>query len=242
MAISFMADNNESILCAQDAALYNLLTGGVDCVIGGIGGELQFNSNASSLNCTLSSGEAVICGRHVTVTGSTTGITLSANSTGTIVLRYDLTQTGSNVVRLLAVDSIVREDLNNSAGAKHDLVIGTFITNGSGVTSFTDQRNVLSSIPATALSGITLALTGDASGSASFASGGTVNLAAEIQKLHTARTIALSGAVAGSASFDGSQNITINTSISTAPVIFSGTEEPTSALGKNGDIFILYSA
>lgn len=241
MAISFMADNNEPISCAQDAALYNLLTGGADCVIGGIGGELEFNSNASSLNCTLSSGEAVICGRHVTVTGSNTSITLSANSTGIIVLRYDLTQTGANIVRLLSVNSVVTEDLNDQAGAKHDLVIGTYVTNASGVTSFTDQRNILSSVPATALAGVTLNLTGDVTGSASFASGGTVSLAAAVQKLATARTITLSGAVSGSAAFDGSGNITIVTSISTAPVIYSGTTEPTSALGKNGDIYIMYA-
>lgn len=241
MAISFMADNNESITCSQDAALYNLLTGGKDCIIGGIGDELEFNSNASSLICTLSSGEAVICGRHVTVTGSSTSITLSANSSGYIVLRYDLTQTGANIVRLLAVNTTLSEDLNNDAGARHDLVIGEYITNNSGVTEFTDTRDVLTSIPASALNGVVLALTGDVTGSASFANGGNITLNAAVQKLATARTIALTGAVAGSVSFDGSQNVNIATSISTAPVIYSGTSEPTSALGKNGDIYILYS-
>lgn len=241
MAISFMADNNETITCSQDAALYNLLTGGKDCIIGGIGDELEFNSNASSLRCTLSSGEAVICGRHVTVTGNTTAITLTGNSSGYIVLRYDLTQSGSNVVRLLAVDTILTEDLNNDAGARHDLVIGEFVTNASGVTSFTDRREVLTSIPASALNGVVLTLTGGATGSASFANGGNVSLAVAVQKLATARTIALSGAVSGSATFDGSGNINIATSISAAPVIYSGTTEPTSSLGKDGDIYILYS-
>lgn len=241
MAISFMADNGESITCSQDAALYNLLTGGQDCVIGGIGNELEFNSNASSLICTLSSGEAVICGRHVTVTGANTQITLSANRSGNIVLRYDLTQTGANIVRLLAVDTLLYEDLNNSAGARHDLLIGQYVTNASGVTEFTDKRNILSSIPATALNNTVLTLTGGATGSASFAAGGNISLAVAVQKLATARTIALTGAVAGSASFDGSGNISIATSISTAPAIYSGTTEPTSALGKNGDIYILYS-
>lgn len=239
--IYFMADNGEPITCAQDAALYNLLTGGQDCVIGGIGNEMAFNSNASSLLCTLSSGEAVICGRHVTVTGTNTQITLPANSTGNIVLRYDLTQSGSNIVRLLAVNSLLSEDLNDDAGARHDLWIGEYVTNASGVTSFTDKRNILTSIPATALNNTILNLTGGATGSASFANGGTVNLAVSVKKLATARTIALTGAVAGSASFDGSGNISIATSISTAPAIYSGNSEPSASLGKNGDIFILYS-
>lgn len=236
-----MADNNESISCSQDAALYNLLTGGQDCVIGGIGDELAFNSNASSLQVSLSSGEGVICGRHVTVTGSNNTITLSANSSGYIVLRYDLSQTGNNICRLLAVDSLYSENLNDS-GVRHDLVIGEYTTSASGVSNFVDRRIVLNSIPATALSGVILRLVGNTIGEASFGNGGVVELTTTTNKLASAKEIALTGAVSGSANFDGSSNISIATTISNAPTILSGTTEPTSSQGKDGDIYILYNA
>lgn len=144
MSIKIMADNNEIINVSQDAALYNVLAGGNDFVISGIGNEMAFNYNASSLSATLSSGECLICGRHVTITG-TESITLSASASGYIVLRYDLSQTGSNMCKLMAVTSLRSDNLNDS-GTVHDLVIGQYSTNASGVSSFTDQRTILSRI------------------------------------------------------------------------------------------------
>lgn len=249
MAIKVMADNNEPISAAQDGALYNVLAGGADFVIGGIGDELVFNSNATSLNATIGSGEGVICGRHVTVTGSATSITLGANSSGYIVLRYDLGQTGDNIVKLMAVDSLRTENLNDT-GAVHDLFIGSYITNASGVTSFTDRRKILTSIPSTSLSG---GAVGNPTTPVYFGNDGlpvagtpyesaTVNKANSADKLSTARDITLSGAIAGSGSFDGSGNLNITTNISTAPTIYSGTTIPTNDLGKDGDIYILYES
>lgn len=381
MTIKIMADNNEIINVSQDAALYNVFAGNNDFIIGGIGNNMVFNSNAASLNATLGSGEAVICGRHITIIG-TESITLSANSNGYIVLRYDLTQTGSNMVRLLAVDRIYSDNLNNT-GSIHDLLIGEYITNGSGVSTFTDRRKVITSISDTvASSGSAAKLTNArtirvnlaSSNAASFdgtanitpgvsgilpvANGGTgtntlasvnvgsatklqtgrtittnlastttsptfdgsaniniattgtlpaskggtgatslaninvgsatklatarsirVNLASSsavnfdgtanitpgitgtlpvgnggtgatslaninvgsASKLQTARTIALTGAISGSGSFDGSGNLSITTSINTAPTILYGTSEPTASQGKNGDIYVVYS-
>ena len=209
MAIKVMADNNEVINVAQDAALYNVFAGNSDFIIDGIGNEMIFNHNAASLNATLGSGECVICGRHVTITG-TESITLSASSSGYIVLRYDTTQSGSNIVRLRAVSS-VRSDNKNNTGTIHDLVIGQYATNASGVSSYTDMRVVLDSVSGTA------------------------------QKLATARTISLTGAVTGSVSFDGSANVSMTTSVGTAPTILSGTTAPTSGQGKDGDIYIQYT-
>ena len=209
MAIKVMADNNEVINVAQDAAMYNAFAGGNDFIIAGIGNEMAFNRNAASLNATLSSGECLICGRHVTVTG-TVSITLSASSSGYVVLRYDTTQSGSNIVKLLSVSSLRSDNLNNN-GTIHDLPIGQYTTNASGVSSFTDMRKVLSSVSGTA------------------------------DKLATARTIALTGAVTGSTSFDGSANVSIATSVGTAPTILCGTSAPTSGQGKDGDIYIQYT-
>ena len=299
MSIKIMADNNEIINVSQDAALYNVLAAGNDFIIDGIGNEMVFNYNAASLSATLGSGECLICGRHVTITG-TESITLSASSNGYIVLRYDLTQTGSNICKLMAVTSTRSDNLNDN-GTVHDLVIGQYSTNASGVSSFTDQRKVMSQINtvdiAEAESAIkdgdgnvitstyktvnslknkgnsttpvyfdgsgnaqTVNLSGyktvdslknkgnattpvyfDASGNAIACTAYSNASVASAGKLTTARTISLTGAVTGSVSFDGSGNVSIATSIGTIPTILSGTGEPSTSAGKNGDIYILYT-
>ena len=209
MAIKVMADNNQVINVAQDAAMYNAFAGNNDFIIAGIGNEMAFNRNASSLNTTLSSGECLICGRHVTVTG-TESLTLSASSSGYVVLRYDTTQSGSNIVKLMSVSSLRTDNINNN-GTIHDLAIGQYTTSATGVSSFTDLRKVQASVTTTA------------------------------SQLATARTIALTGAVTGSVSFDGSANVSMTTSVGTAPTIYSGTTAPSSSLGKDGDIYIQYN-
>ena len=58
-------------------------------------------------------------------------------------------------------------------------------------------------------------------------------------KLNTARKISLSGNVTGSANFDGSQNITINTSVATAPstkITTGGSEGQILAVNSDGTI------
>ena len=209
MAIKVMADNNQVINVAQDAAMYNAFAGNNDFIIAGIGNEMAFNRNASSLNTTLSSGECLICGRHVTVTG-TESLTLSASSSGYVVLRYDTSQSGSNIVKLMSVSSLRTDNINNN-GTIHDLAIGQYTTSATGVSSFTDLRKVQASVTTTA------------------------------SQLATARTIALTGAVTGSVSFDGSANVSMTTSVGTAPTIYCGTTAPSSSLGKDGDIYIQYN-
>lgn len=225
MAIKVMADNQEIINVSQDAAVYNVFASNSNFVIKGIGNELVFNSNASSLEASLGSGEGVICGRHVTVTG-TERITLPANSSGNIVLRYNKSQSKDNICKLIATTSstVYSENLNDT-GIINDLLIGQYVTNANGVTVYTDKRNIRSSIKA-----------GEAT------SAETAVEATRAVKLKTARNITLSGAISGSVSFDGTTDVTINTSISSTPTILSGTVEPEATLGKDGDIFILYTS
>lgn len=225
MAIKVMADNQEIINVSQDAALYNVFASNNNFVIADIGNELIFNSNASSLEASLGSGEGVICGRHVTVTG-TERITLPANSSGNIVLRYDKSQSGDNICKLIATTSstVYSENLNDN-GIINDLLIGQYTTNASGVVRYTDKRDIRSNIKA---------------GEATTAE--TATEATRAVKLKTARNITLSGAISGSASFDGTADVMINTSIDSAPAILSGTVEPEATLGKDGDIFILYTS
>lgn len=146
MPISFMADNGTNISCAEDAAMYNVFAGSTDIVLAGIGNELAINYNSSSLQVTLSSGEGIICGRHVTVTGSDVTLTLQPNRTGLILaLRYDLTQSGSNIVQFANPSELQSDDLNNG-GDVHDLFLATVSTDSNGVTSITDKRKIRSAI------------------------------------------------------------------------------------------------
>lgn len=148
MAISYMADDGQTITVSQDAAMYNFFAGGIDYVIGGIGDELAVNNNTSSLQVTLGTGEGVICGRHFNVTGTDTTLTLSPTSTGALVIRYDTTQSTGNIVKFMAVsvNSLESDNLNNG-GTAHDLLLGIYSTSASGVASFTDRRAIYTAPP-----------------------------------------------------------------------------------------------
>lgn len=141
MSISFMADNGVAIPCARDAAVYDLIGGGVNYVVKGIGTEMALNYNSTSRTVSVGSGVGVIRGRHVSITG-TESITLPANSNGYIVIEYDLSQSGANVCTLKSVSSAVNGNINDS-DIVSDLVIGSYTTNASGVASFNDERIIL---------------------------------------------------------------------------------------------------
>ena len=68
---------------------------------------------------------------------------------------------------------------------------------------------------------------------------GSASTATSAGKWTTARTLSLTGAITGSGSWDGSGNLSIATTATNA--ILSGTTEPTSSTGKNGDIYIYYT-
>lgn len=140
-----MADNNISILARQDGALYNYLSGQTDCVFKGIGNQFAISSSVSSFSIVLGSGEGVVGGRHVTERsdqGENTSITLSANSSGYVVIRVDLSKPAGAEAQLMGVPTIVRQNLNNN-GTIRDLPLYKYTTNAQGVSSFTDVREIL---------------------------------------------------------------------------------------------------
>ena len=142
MSISFMADNGIAIPCARDGAVYDLIGGGENYVIDGIGNNLRLNYNATSLGVTIGSGIGVIRGRHVQITG-TESLTLPASSSGYVVIEYDLSQTGANICKPKVVTEVTNGNINNGENVS-DLVIGSFVTGRTGVTTFTDMRKIYS--------------------------------------------------------------------------------------------------
>lgn len=142
MSFKVMADNNQSITSAQDAAMYNVFANNQDFIIGDIGAEMAVSHNAASLSVSLGTGEAVICGRHVSAVGSN-ALTLPANTSAKLVLRYDLLD--SNIAKLATTQTLASGNLNDGDTTR-DLLLGSFVTSSSGVTSFTDQRNIKANI------------------------------------------------------------------------------------------------
>lgn len=137
-----MANNNVIIPAERDGALYSFLTGGQDYVFEGIGDEFEITPSASSFLITLGTGEGVVSGRHVTeetVNNANSMIQLSANSSGYVVIRVDLTKPVGTEAFLYATPVLSSQDLNNG-GNVHDLPLYQYVTNGSGVSSFTDIR------------------------------------------------------------------------------------------------------
>lgn len=144
MALIGMADNNIEIPAKRDGAMYNSFAGNKDYIIAGIGDEFEIESSSTSFVLTLGTGEAVICGRHVVETlenDSATMIQLDANSSGYVVVRFDLTRPSGSEVYLTTVQVLLRQDLNGN-GTICDLPLYEYVTGDSGVTSFIDMRNV----------------------------------------------------------------------------------------------------
>lgn len=139
-----MANNNVIIPAERDGALYNFLLGNQDYVFEGIGNEFAITPSSSSFLITLGTGEGVVCGRHVTeetVNGTNSMIQLSANSSGYVTICVDLSRPAGTEAYLRATPTLQQDDLNNS-GTVRDLPLYQYTTNGSGVSSFTDVRNL----------------------------------------------------------------------------------------------------
>ena len=141
MALKAMADNGVNITCQEDARMYDYLAGGnCDYIIKGVGNDFKITQSSTTLLVKLGSGECVIQGRHVTnTTNNDISIALPQNSTGYLVLRYDLSQVSGNEVKFTYGTAIEDDDLNNS-GVKRDIVLARYSTNENGVSSFTDLR------------------------------------------------------------------------------------------------------
>ena len=137
-----MANNNVIIPAERDGALYNFLMGGQDYVFDGIGDEFAITPSSTSFLITLGTGEGVVSGRHVTeetVNNDNSMIQLDANSSGYVVIRVDLTKPVGTEAFLYATPVLSSQDLNNG-GNVHDLPLYQYVTNGSGVSTFTDIR------------------------------------------------------------------------------------------------------
>lgn len=172
MSFKVMADNSENISSSQDGAMYNVFAGNQDFIIGNIGNEMVVSTNTASRIVSLGTGECIIGGRHVSAVGTNT-LTLPASSSGYLVLRYDLSS--SNIVTLTYTTTLKTDNLNDG-GTTRDLVLGSYTTNSTGVSQYTDSRVVKTAI------------------------------------------------------YDSTD----------VAQIYSGTTTPSSTLGKNGDLYILY--
>ena len=139
MALRIMADNSQPISCSQDAALYNVLCNDKNFVIKGIGDEFGIDYSSTSMNITIKSGECVICGRHIYSTGNNT-LTLPANTSRRVVLRYDMTNPDFCSFVLLTTGTPIKHENINNNGTYSDLELGVVYTNGSGVEDFFDRR------------------------------------------------------------------------------------------------------
>jgi len=143
MPISFKVDNVE-ISALRDRVMFNSFAGNKSYVVKGFGQELNVTSSSTSFSVTLGTGEAVICGGSMLVEGETPSLTLPANSSGYLVIRVDLSQTGDNICQFKNVNALVQGDINNGTDLIYDLPLYQYKTNSEGVQTLTDKRNRIS--------------------------------------------------------------------------------------------------
>lgn len=136
--IKTMADNGTLISSLQDAILYDSLVQS-DYIFSDYEGELAMTT--SGLIITFDDGQAVIQGRTINVTDGET-LEVDPNTSGYIVLRYDLTQATGYEGRFDFVPSFVKQDLNNG-GSIRDLVLATYTSDANDVTIDSDVRPIL---------------------------------------------------------------------------------------------------
>lgn len=141
MALRIMADNNQTINCYQDAALYNILCNDKNFIFGGIGDEMGISYSANSLTITINDGGCVICGRHVYSTGNN-NITLTPNSGTRVLLRYDMTNPDFCSLVTLTVPSPTKHENINDKGIYSDLPLFVIYTNANGVDDVYDLRTI----------------------------------------------------------------------------------------------------
>lgn len=138
-----MADNDlKQISASIDGATYRVLSGGKDFIMDGIGTEFAITSTGTSLQISIGTGEALICGRTFKIT-SALNLTLSASSTVDVCLRIDLSQPSGNEGSLKSntQGAYTQEDLNNT-GTVYDFPLYRVTTGVGGVTNVTDLRDI----------------------------------------------------------------------------------------------------
>lgn len=142
MSIQTLKDTGPDYLIHNeyDGAVYRLASG--DCICEGIGDEFVLGYNQSSLNVSVGTGQAVLCGNFFRM-DEAENITLDASSTTYICLRIDTSKpngfTGS--VEKLTDAQIEYGNINGSDTVR-DLPIYRVITSSNGITSVQDLRFV----------------------------------------------------------------------------------------------------
>lgn len=136
--IKTMADNGTLISSLQDALLYGSVVQ-TDYIISDYADELAMTT--TGLIITFGDGQAVIQGRTINVTENET-LEVEPNTSGYIVLRYDLTQATGYEGRFAYVPMFVSQDLNNG-GTIRDLVLASYTSDSNDVTINSDLRPVM---------------------------------------------------------------------------------------------------
>lgn len=144
MSISFKVDDVQ-ITAKRDRAMFNTFAGDNSYIVQNVGDELSVSSSVGSFVVTLGTGEAVICGGSMLSEGAGSELTLSENQSGYLVIRIDLSQTGTNICRFMSVPNLVQENINDE-GLIYDLPLYRYSTNNAGVSELTDERVVANSI------------------------------------------------------------------------------------------------
>lgn len=146
MAIQTQKDTGESysITPAMDGGVYQTAT--IDCVVGGVGDEMQISYSSTSLNVTFAAGsEAVLCGAFFKVLSSEV-ITLAANSSIYLCANIDTSAAnGSRGSFVQRTSSNMKHENINGGGTSRDLLLYIITTDGSGVTNVTDKRIIRNS-------------------------------------------------------------------------------------------------
>lgn len=136
-----MANFGKQVLYTAEelGAAFRTFAGNTDYVIKGIGNKMSVSQNSSSLTVTVGTGEAMVCGRFVKILSNTT-CTLPANQTVKVCLRVDTTKLNKDTGAIVAVTGNLKADNVNNADGQYDMLLGTAVTNSTGVTSWTDGR------------------------------------------------------------------------------------------------------
>lgn len=140
-----VCNSGESISAKFDGALRSTYANAQDYIVDDIGNEFSMTTSASSLQVTVGTGVANICGRGFMAEESNS-ITLQANATSYLCLRIDLTATQGSEGQLYAntSSSIANDNLNNNNNGIHDLLLGVITTDSNGVANVVDSRVIKS--------------------------------------------------------------------------------------------------
>lgn len=141
MAVSFKVED-VIISALRDRAMFNTFAGNQSYVIKDIGQELEVLYSAQSFIVQLGTGEAVICGGSMLSEGEENTLTLGQNESGYIVIRIDLSQTGTNICQFYNTPTLVQGNINNGSDYIYDLPLYQYVTNSSGVQNMNDIRSI----------------------------------------------------------------------------------------------------